>query len=1000
MKKQKRVCASVLMFLLLVTLPGAIKAGVTGKLAGKVVDSETKDPLAGANVIVEGTNMGAATNQNGEFIIINVPPGSYSLRAHFIGYRSVTMKNILVSVDLTTTANFELPSEALELSSVVITAERPLVEKNATNEIHVLTANDIKNMPMRDYLAVVATNSGVVTARTDLYVRGGRRDEVAYYVDGVYTNDLRTGVRVGDIPINSVEQINYQAGGFNAEYGFANSGVVVTSSKSGANNYQISGEVITDEFLSETDKNLGAYSYGYNAYNLAISGPLLSKKLKFFGAAEYNYQRDRQPSSSHYPVLANDFTQEEINYSRSELEAMGVPFEEWIVPITFENGALPNNFLKRWTFNGNLLFDLNTIKFKLGGNGTLDNYSEYVHQLAINSLSHSPYNEDFSYSIYGKVTHSLGPRTYYDATAYYSSYGTERMDPVFKRNVMDYGDKTDFNDNGLFAPYLSQNGLNTSDKLRLGTGVFLPLRTFDEYELNRANVLGAKYDMTHQVGLMHELRTGFEYRYHTLRRYNITRPIQLAGAFSTTPDLDPRLGYRTGYTENFGYPSYFENDIVDPDATLNSGLDDAKHPIVASFYLQDKIELSDLILNLGLRWDYIDANDQKIRDPYNIVLDQGFMDSSNFVSTSGHSTISPRIGLSFPITDRTVFHAQWGKFTQQPELQYLYTGWDYYAGQVSQGNQVAIGNPDLKPIKTTAYEIGFGQQLGLNASLNITAYYKEIRDLIVIRNRTGARPTVYAQYQNGDFGTVKGLSFNFKMRRTQRISANVNYTLQWARGTGSTSGSAFYITWIGNEYYPTFVTSLDFDQRHTMSANIDFRTDAQDGPKLFNRYPFSNMGVNMLMSIGSGFPYTPKRIADTIFGARFSSSYPVAAMNSAYTNWNYNIDMRVDKDMQVGNLNFNVYLWVTNLLGSKLPFQRRSDMGAIYDRQNAGNVGVYEATGSVDDNGYLDTVAGQRWVQDNGGARAEELYRAAVSDARNWESPRQIRLGVRFDINP
>jgi len=337
---------------------------------------------------------------------------------------------------------------------------------------------------------------------------------------------------------------------------------------------------------------------------------------------------------------------------------------------------------------------------------------------------------------------------------------------------------------------------------------------------------------------------------------------------------------------------------------------------------------------------------------------------------------------------------------QQPELQYLYTGWDYYAGQVSQGNQVAIGNPDLEPIKTTAYEIGFGQQLGLNTSLNITAYYKEIRDLIVIRNRVNARPTVYAQYQNGDYGTVKGISINFKMRRIQRISANMNYTLQWARGTGSTSGSDYYITWIGNEYYPTFVTSLDFDQRHTLSANIDFRTEPGDGPMLFNSYPFSNMGINLLMSIGSGFPYTPKRIADTIFSQRFSTSYPVAALNSAYTNWNYNIDMRLDKDIRFGNMNFNVYLWVTNLLGSKLPFQRRSDMGQVYDRQNAGIVGVYEATGNVDDNGYLDTVAGQRWVQDNGGARAEEMYRAAVADARNWEAPRQIRLGLRFDINP
>lgn len=195
MKPQKVLSVNLLILaLVLLTLPGLLTAGVTGKIAGKVTDADVKNALPGANVVIEGTMMGAATNQNGEFVIINVPPGNYTVRAQYIGYRPVTIKNVLVSVDLTTTVNFELPSEALELSSVVIVAERPLVEKNATNEVHVMTSNGIAKMPLRDYVAAVATNSGAVTARADFHVRGGRRDEVAYYVDGVYTNDLRTGV--------------------------------------------------------------------------------------------------------------------------------------------------------------------------------------------------------------------------------------------------------------------------------------------------------------------------------------------------------------------------------------------------------------------------------------------------------------------------------------------------------------------------------------------------------------------------------------------------------------------------------------------------------------------------------------------------------------------------------------------------------------------------------------------------------------------------------------
>lgn len=988
---------NLLLFLLLFSvIPGFVFAGVTGKIAGKVLDSETKEPLPGANIVIEGTSFGAASNVNGEFIILNVPPGKYEVKATFIGYRSVTVQNTIVSVDLTTTTNFELPSEAIAVSSVVIVAERPLIQKNATNETHIMTSDEIANIPLRNYAAVVATSTGVVTARNDMYVRGGRRDEVAYYLDGVYSNSLRTGTRVGEIPINSVEQINYQAGGFNAEYGFANSGIVVTSSKAGSNKLSISGEMVTDEFLSQKEKVLDTYSYGYNVYNLALSGPVFTNAIRFFGAGEYNFLRDRRPTASSHPQLDGTFTQDQINLTRQQLEAQKIPFADWILPVKNVTGPLPNNSLRRWSFNGNLLFDIKPVQLKLGGNGTIDDFREYTQAFALTNLDHSPYDKVFATSLYAKVTHTLSPNTYYMATGYYSMHGDERYDAVFARNVADYGDATDFNNNGIRAPFLKQNGLNTPDVRRLGTGLFNPVQTWDDYELNRAEVLGAKLDLTHQIGLMHEIKAGFEYRYNTLRRYYVGRPVQLAGVFATTPGIDPALAYRTAYTENYGYPMFFENDIVDPANTLDSGDDAAKHPIIAAFYLQDKIEMSDLVLNLGLRGDYIDANDRKITEPYNIRISQGFLDPVNFEDTKGTLTISPRIGLSFPVTDKTVFHAQWGKFTQQPELQYLYTGWSYYAAQVSQGNQVSIGNPDLKPVKTTAYEIGIGQQLGMNASLNVTAYYKEIRDLIVLKNRVNAKPATYAQYQNGDYGTVKGVSFNFRLRRTERVSANVNYTLQYAGGTGSTAGGSFYITWIGNEYYPTFVAPLDFDQRHTASINLDFRTNPDDGPTLLGMKPFGSMGLNVLASLGSGFPYTPKRIGDTVFGARFSTSFPIAATNSAYTDWTYDIGLRLDKTVTLANNDINVYLWVTNLLGSKLPFNRRSDRGQEY----AGGNGIFEATGRPDDNGWLDTVEGQKWLSDNGGTRAEEMYRSRINDPRNWMEPRQIRLGLRFNINP
>ncbi len=989
-----RVLIIGIMVLFLSALPATVLAGITGKIVGKVFDAQTKEPLPGANVIIKGTTFGAATDINGNYVILNVPPGTYTVSAGFIGYRTVSVQDVIVSVDLTTSRDFALPPEAVAMEEMVIVAERPLVNKNSTNETHIMTAEDIENLPLRNYAAAVATNTGVVMARNNMYVRGGRRDEVAFYVDGVYSNDLRTGQRVGEVPINSLEQINYQAGGFSAEYGFANSGVVIASSKVGGNSLKIFGEAITDEFLSETQKYLGTYSYGYNVYNLSMSGPLFGNKVRFFGSAEKTFRRDRDPSSGVHPELKGKYTLEEINYTRSYLEdSLKLDPAEWILPIEEKEGPLPNNALDRWALNGNLLFDFNPVRIKIGGNATIDTWNSYLHSYSLVNRQHFPRNKAFNYSVYGKITHTLGSRTFYEATGYYTSHGSERGDPYFWRNVVDYFDKSDFNNNGLFTPYLPQDGIVPGSKIRLGSGVFTPRRPYTTYSLNRANVLGLKFDLTHQLGTVHEFKTGFEYRYNTLRRYDVGRTYQLAGIFANDPNYDPRLAYRAAYTENYGYPVFFPNNVVDPSNTLDQGLDGAKHPVIAAFYLQDKIELSDLVLNLGIRADYMDARDKKPIDPYRIKLKEGKMDPAGLVDTEGNLSISPRIGLSFPVTDRTVFHAQWGKFVQQPELQYLYTGWDFFAGQLSQGNQVTVGNPDLKPVNTVSYEIGIGQQLGMNASLSITAYYKEISNLIVLKNRVNADPFVYPQYQNGDYGAVKGVSLNFRLRRTERVAGNVNYTLQYARGTGSTSDSDFYITWIGNEYYPTFLAPLDYDQRHTISVNVDFRFKPNDGPQLMGHYPFGNMGLNVLAQLGSGFPYTPKRVGDTVFGARFLTAFPVGATNSAYTNWSHSISLRLNKTVNLGNVQFDAYVWVLNVLGSKLPFNRKNN-------QNDFTSGIYEATGRPDDNGWLSTPEGQKWVEDHHGERAEALYRARVNNPYNWEAPRQIRLGLRFNINP
>ncbi|MBN2087994.1 TonB-dependent receptor [candidate division KSB1 bacterium] len=967
----------------LLFLPVLLFGGTSGKIAGTVIDKETKEVLPGANISIVGTTMGASSDVKGNFVILNVPVGTYSVKASFIGYQQVTISNLRVNLDLTTDIKFELPLEALVGEAVEIVAERPLINKNATNANQIVVAEDIKNLPMRSYADIVALQAGVVKIGDDIFVRGGRRDEAALYVDGILQDNIfRADVKTGDVITNSIEEISYQAGGYNAEYGFANAGIVNTTTKTGTSQYSIQGETITDEILSLTEKNLGTYSYGYNVYNFAFSGPVpfLANKVKFYLAAERRFMRDGSPSAQPYMNLITN--------------AQGIPLDIEGNPIAFsernsklyqfkEQGFWPDNSAAEWHWNGNVKIDiLKGISLRLGGNS-----SRYTQRQMIGTatpdqplppfrvglgfmLFNSDRNEKWlqtidSYS--AKLVHALAPTTFYTATVSWHRNSLELGDPIWWDDVESLGNR---NKN----PQLASNGTNLP-RSQWAFDLYDSLGTVcQRYARDKTDFWGGKFDITHQQGRTHELKAGFDYRYYTVRFYNIggygaADAVKLAQFLQTTTR---ETAYRAVYANNIGYDLFGES-------KLNEGLNGAKHPVLAAAYLQDKIELKDLVLNLGLRWDYFTPKTKGLHDPNNILMVSSLIDETdaNWDWIPAHSYFSPRIGFAFPVTEKTVFHAQYGKFMQQPELRRLYISTNILASYINAGNYVQIQNPDLNPVRTTSYEIGFRQQIGLNASLDITGYYKEIQDQIQINQRNIARPIPYAAFQNGDFGSAKGLSFSFNMRRTERVTALANYTLQWATSTGSTDLTNFNIAW-QQGHFPTYVAPTNFDQRHTGSVSFDFRTNPDDGPTWLGGKPLGKIGINMLYTFGSGFSYTPTRFQTRIWPGT-SGFIPVAQVGSSYGPWISSLDIKIDKTFQINPVQFNVYLWVINALNSK---------NEIY---------VYDATGEADNDGYLDTAEGQTWARQNG-PNAVTLYKMMLADPGNYGSPRQIRVGVNFEL--
>src|SRR5690606_16842680 len=283
-------------------------AATTGKIKGKVTDLQSGDPLIGANILVVGTSLGAATDVNGDFTISNLEAGTYELRASYVGYQSITISNVRVNADLTTELNFQLPAEGITTEEIEVIALRPLVNKSNTNAQRITTSEDIEALPVRGIDNILSLTPGVTLQDKTVFIRGGRQDEVGYYLEGTNITDPLVGGRAITLVQDAVEEIQVQAGGYNAEFGGANAGIIRQQIKSGTTEYKASIEYITDNigFQGKDDrfsgeKRLGTHWYGYNEFTATLSGPILDKRFRFFGLFNYNYINDKNPQP--YPGI-------------------------------------------------------------------------------------------------------------------------------------------------------------------------------------------------------------------------------------------------------------------------------------------------------------------------------------------------------------------------------------------------------------------------------------------------------------------------------------------------------------------------------------------------------------------------------------------------------------------------------------------------------------------------------------------------------------------------
>jgi outer membrane receptor protein involved in Fe transport len=376
-----------------------------------------------------------------------------------------------------------------------------------------------------------------------------------------------------------------------------------------------------------------------------------------------------------------------------------------------------------------------------------------------------------------------------------------------------------------------------------------------------------------QLGRHHEFKSGFEYNQH---------------------DLDVFDYSNEGNDEE----KFFLNQYK-------------KHPVTASLFLQDKIEYSSIIINAGVRGDYVDVKAdafKNIENPY-----------SGLEDTEPELKISPRLGLAYPISENTVLHFSYGHFFQFPNFQSIYQNLQFLnVEELKRAKFALVANPKVKSQKTTSYEFGVSQGIGNDYALKLTAYSKDITDLLgTINVDTKCR---YVIFTNNDFARIQGVDLSFEKRMRDYWAAKIDYTYSVARGNEARPTEEAYNIWTGKpksikEFY------LDFDRRHDFSVNFLLALPDRFGPQVLGFHPIGKLNFSLLAQFSSGLPYTPISDDRTKYFEK----------NSARMPWTKSVDFRIEKFVPVSLFDFSVFLEVTNVFDWLNPLVVQPRTGKVWD---------------------------------------------------------------------
>ena len=830
-------------------------SATTGKITGRVTDSETEEPLAGANVIVQGTSIGASANAEGYYTILNIPPGSYTVAATYVGYARVEKQDVEVKIGLNTKVDFEMSVEAYEGQEVIVTAERPVVRTDISGSQTNISNDEMLEMPVQSVSEAISLQAGV----SGLNIRGGSSDEVLYMVDGMPTNDQRSNIPYTTVPMSAVQEVQLQVGGFSAEYDNARSGVVSVVTKKGSKDRYTGradiqytplqkkqfGNPLNDPdgywhraYLDEevcwtgtdngewdlyTRSQYRGFEGGYNALSEELMGDadptndLTPAQIKEI--YEYEHRRRVAHDDPDYivdmgiggPVPGG----QKLGNLRFFASYRGEQ-RAYIMPLsrdTYGDEAIRLNLSADLTPKTTLTMIGNwgmTQAVSATGNNSPSTGSYYTSVWSVANLAsisyavfQDGYNNPINVDRYGygfELNHQFNETSFAKL--------------IFNRTRTNYD----------ISPL---DSLDLTDTLRLFDDVF------GAYDHSMINNYPSGYHPTYSPGLIDGLRMDWA-GFARDRSFNVVTTVKGDYQNQITHNNEIKTGFNFVHTRNV-----VDSWLVAPMTTWEEYYNWDQNPIRLGAYVLDKLEFEGLVVNAGVRFDMYDLNGKwyELSD-YDTLLNAvyGFqLDSlADYRDTKPQFSVNPRIGISHPISVNSKLYFNYGHFSSMPTATYLYIVDRYGDG----GNVQRLGNPELPFSKTIMYELGYEHSFFDRYLAKIAAFYNDTKNqetwTLYQGLGSGKGKTNYRLAESRAYRDVSGFEITLKKMGTW-VTGFVNYTYQLY------SSGAFGLPTVKKEY-------------ETNPALLE--NDLKDNPVEYYPYPSPYARANITLRTPAGFSFS------------------------------------------------------------------------------------------------------------------------------------------------